>query len=257
MNTELLNQEQQEERLDLAELAKLLWTNKWWVFLAAILGGIIALSITLFVIRPTYRSGFIAFVNNRTTSNTTEAWTSGDTSASQSLSYTYAEILRSRQVIETAAAQSGLTDLYSYEDLRSFVSTSIVNQTQLITVYVTMTDANQAYNFANAIVGIAPDYIASIVEGSSMKIATYPVIATRKHSPSNRRNVMIGVVLGAVIAIMLIFFRAMLDTRVKSEDDLKERFGLPIIGTIPNVEEAAGNRAGYAYYSSGKKSKGE
>ena len=137
------------------------------------------------------------------------------------------------------------------------MSTSIVNQTQLITVYVTMTDPNKALSYANAIVGIAPDYIASIVEGSSMKIATYPVLATKKYSPSNRRNLMIGMILGAVIAAFLIFIRAMLDTRVKSEDDLKERFGLPIIGTIPNVEEAAGNRAGYSYYSSGKKSKGE
>lgn len=257
MNTELLNQEQKEDEIDLAELAMLFWHNKWWIILAAIGGGIVALAVTLLLIKPTYRSGFIAFVNNRTTTNTTEAWTSGDTSASQSLSYTYAEILRSRQVIETAAAQAGLTGEYSYEELRSFVSTSIVNQTQLITVYVTMTDPNKALSYANAIVGIAPDYIASIVEGSSMKIATYPVLATKKHSPSNRRNLMLGMILGAVIAAFLIFIRAMLDTRVKSEDDLKERFGLPIIGTIPNVEEAAGNRAGYAYYSSGRKSKGE
>lgn len=257
MNTELVNQEQQEEEIDLLELAKMFWQNKLWIILAAIAGGAIALAITLFAIKPTYRSGFVAFVNNKTNTNTTETWTSGDTSAAQSLTFTYAEILRTRQMIETAANQAGLLGKYSYEQLRSFVSTSTVNQTQLITTYVTMTDPNEALAYANAIVSIAPDYIANIVEGSSMKIATYPVLATKKYSPSNKRNTMIGALIGALIAMFLVFIRAMLDTRVKSEEDLKDRFGLPIIGTIPNVEEAAGNRAGYAYYSSGRKNKGE
>ena len=84
----------QETTIDLAKLFGMLWKNRMRVLAATLLGALIAFACTVLFIRPTYRASFVAFVNNRTTASSTDALSSGDTSAAQSLTYTYASILK-------------------------------------------------------------------------------------------------------------------------------------------------------------------
>ena len=88
--------------------------------------------------------------------------------------------------------------------------------------------------------------VADIVEGSSMKIVVYPTLPTRPNYPSKRRNTALGMLLGAFLMIAYLAIRELLDTRVRSEQELEEKFGIPIIGTIPNFD-SAGSKGGYNY----------
>ena len=101
--------ENKEVEIDLVQIARIILKKLWVIILGGIVGGIIALAVTLFLIDPTYRSSFTAYVNNRTASNqNTEMISSADASASQNLTHTYAAIMTSRPVVEQAIERAGL-----------------------------------------------------------------------------------------------------------------------------------------------------
>lgn len=240
-----------DDEIDLLAIVKLVWGRKWLVLAAALVFGFITYLGTMFLIKPTYQASFTAFINNRSaTDNDVQALTNGDTSAAQSLTYTYAAIMKSRAILEDAVNRAGLP--YSYEaiDGGDAVSTSIENNTQLVTLYVTLEDPNEAYTLANAISEIAPGYLADIVDGTSMKIVTKPVIPDHKYAPNEVKNTVIGALLGFLLMVAVIVIREFIDDRVKSEDDLESRFGISVVGTIPNIHAAASRRNNYAYAES-------
>ena len=246
-------------QIDLGDVFRTIWANFGKILLVALAFAIITLAVTMFVIKPTYRSSFTAFVNNRTSSSeNTQTLQSGDISAAQNLTYTYASIMKSRPVIEDALKKAGLDSKYEYKDISDEITTDIEQNTQLVTVYVLTGSAEESYNLAKAIAEIAPDYIASIVEGSSMKVVTSPVMATQQYSPSVTKNVAIGFIIGMLLMMIIVVVRSLMDTRVKDAAELEARFGFSIIGTIPNYEQAVkGNSGKERYYYRAQNRKGD
>lgn len=237
----------QVRNTDLISLLKIIWKRKLMVLAIAVLAGLASYLINSYLIPATYRSSFTAYVNNRTdaASSNTEALTSGDTTAAQSLTYTYAEILRSDPILERAAANIGMD--FQHMDLHSIVTTSIGENTQLVYVYVTMESPEQACAYARAIARIAPVYLEDIVEGTSMKIVSSPKVPTRQYEPKIRRNAVVAVVAGMLLGMLLAVFMEMTNTVISSKEDLQELFDFPIIGTIPNFMGEAGHSYGGKY----------
>lgn len=246
-------------QINLTDVFRTIGANFGKILLVALIFAILTLAVTMFAIKPTYRSYFTAFVNNRTSSSeSTQTLQSGDISAAQNLTYTYASIMKSRPVIEDALKKAGLDSKYEYKDISDEITTDIEQNTQLVTVYVRTGSAEESYQLSKAIAEIAPDYIANIVEGSSMKVVTAPVMATQQYSPSVTKNVAIGFILGMLLMMIIVVVRSLMDTRVKDAAELEARFGLSIIGTIPNYEQAAkGNGSKERYYYRAQNRKGD
>ncbi|MBS6342181.1 MAG: hypothetical protein KH501_14780, partial [Eubacterium limosum] len=56
--------------------------------------------------------------------------------------------------------------------------------------------------------------------------------------PNLKLNVAIAFLLGIVVSVFIIFIREMLNTSVKSVDELKELIdGVPVVAVIPHSEE--------------------
>ena len=237
----------QVRNTDLLSLLKIIWKRKAMILVIASLAGLVSYLINSYLIPATYRSSFTAYVNNRTdaASSNTEALTSGDTTAAQSLTYTYAEILRSDPILERAAADIGMD--FQHTDLSRIVSTSIGENTQLVYVYVTMESPEQACDYARAIARIAPVYLEGIVEGTSMKIVSSPRVPDRQFEPNIRRNTVVAVMAGVLLGMLLAVFIEMTNTVINSKEELQDLFDLPIIGTIPNFVSEAGHSYGGKY----------
>ncbi|MEG0579278.1 MAG: capsular biosynthesis protein, partial [Niameybacter sp.] len=57
-------------------------------------------------------------------------------------------------------------------------------------------------------------------------------------SPNVLLNTLIGFMLGGVLSVLGVLVAAMLDNRVKDEEDLKKYYDMPILGAIPDLESA-------------------
>lgn len=225
----------QNGEIDLAVLLKIFWRKLWLILLVAVFCATTAGVITRVFIEPTYESGFTAFVNNKADSGTQTTVTNADTSAAESLANTYAEILHSRPMLESAAKRAKIE--HSYKELNSMVSTHIQSNTQLVDVKVTANSPEEAFSLAKSMSEIAPDYLSDIVEGSSMKVVSKPVKNTQKVGPSMSRNGMLGAILGALAIMICLVIIEITDTRIKSQSELEETYGYSVVGVIPSLDE--------------------
>lgn len=85
-----------------------------------------------------------------------------------------------------------------------------------------------------------------------MQVVDAPVLPTSRYAPNYQRNTMMGALLGAFLAAALIVLRELMDDHVKDEEALEERFGLPVLGSIPNIAEASRKNNDYGYSKKGE-----
>ena len=238
-----------ETEIDLLALLSLLWKRKWIIVIAALVLAGAGYLYSRFYLVPTYRTSFTAFINNRAESNISADYVNGsDLSTSRTLTYTYAEIIRSDSVLERAAEKVGI--VAAIDTLRSFVSTNIGDNTQLVYVYVTMNSPSLAAQFANSIAAVSSEYMSEVVEGSSMKIVVDAKVPLGRYFPSYTRYALIGALIGIVGSAAVIILVDLLDRRVKSEEDLSDNYGIPVIGSIPDLKvimKGGSARYGYGY----------
>ena len=258
--TNNLQNKQDVQEIDLLKLLKVLWGKVWLIIAAAFVGGVAFFLYTFFFITPQYQSSALLYVNNNSLDigSTKLNITSGDISASSSLIDTYCVILKSRTTLEQARFEGELP--YTYEQLRSKVSGSAEGKTPVFKITVTDPDPEMAANICNTVVEIMVDPnsgISGIVEGSSVSVIDYAVVARSASSPSYMKNTAIGMLMGFVIACGIIILISLMDSTIREEDFLLEKYKeIPILATVPDlVEDSVGGYYGYgsAYANAGNK----
>lgn len=241
----IVQKENDEVVIDIWEVVKLMFSKALVILLCTLLCGLVTYAGVYFFVTPQYRAGITMYVNNRANTESSTSVTQSDLNASVQLVDTYSAIITSRSVLREVikAADVELT----VEDLQEVINTSAVNNTEVFRVTVLDKDPKAAARIANAVASIAPEKISQIVEGSSVKVVDYADIPDEIAKPSYKKLVAVGMALGFLASVAVIFIRELLDTSVKSEADFI-RWNYPILSTIPDLDEARkGRRSGYGY----------
>lgn len=245
----------EETTVNVMELLRVLWKWAWLIVLSAFLAASAAYLGTKLFVTPTYKTEFTAYVNNKNSSagsDISSMLSSSDLMASKSLANSYAEILTSRDLLIKAAEAAG-KDQYSYEELVNAVSTEVQSNTEIITVSVVMESAQDAVDIATSLAEISIDYIADIVEGSSMKIIDTSILPATFYTPNYMKNTVMGGFLGALLVCGAVIILYLLDDTIRSEKDLVDRLDVTIVGSIPDLELAGKKSFGYGYEYGQKK----
>ena len=254
----MMNEKREGMEIDLQKLL-LAFLRKWWLIVAAgILGGVIALYYTANFVTPLYQAKVTIYVNNIKSSQQLESISSSNLSTSQRLVNTYVNIIKSDTVLEKVAEASGL-DITAGR-IRSVMSADQVDDTEMFNVIITHADPALAAQIANAVAEVAPGEIGTFVEGSSAKIVDYAKVPSAPSSPNTRRNCMMGILVGIVVALAYVTIRFLLDVRIKDEEDLNMLFDLPVLAQIPAfIPEGSkrGRTSGYGYGSHSAEKGGE
>ncbi len=240
------------KELNIQELLFAVLHRIWLVILAAVIGGVGMFVVTKQFMTPMYASSITMYVNNSSKlhgEDLVTAITSSDLATSERLVATYVSILKSNTVMEKVSENVYQTtgERVSAAAIKAAMSAASVNETEVFTVRINYHDPQMAATLANAIATVAPDEIASIVEGSSTKVIDYAKVPTGPYAPNARKNAFLGIVVGAVLAVGLIVVIELLDVRVRGEEDLAHISNAPILGVIPSFDVEG--EKGYSYTS--------
>ena len=256
---EKINNGRENVEVDLRKLL-MLYLRKWWLIAicVVVLGGIV-LAYTSFFVTPQYRANTTIYVNSFRSdkSNELEYVATGNLNASKMLVGTYIKIISSNTVLDRVIDRAGLDQ--TADELRRMMAAEQVEDTEMFRVYITHPDPQVAADVANAIANEAPDAIQEYVEGSSAKVVDYATVPETLHSPDYNRNTALGCLVGAVLAGIYLTILHLLDVRIRTAEDLKVLFDIPVLGQIPEFlsPETKGAESGYsrkAYgYTSGNK----
>lgn len=232
---------------DLLDMIRLLWQKFWLILLAMVLCGSLAFSVALLTIKPTYTASAMMCVNNSSLSGNSGSITfsSSQLSAAKSLLDIYVIILQSRTTLETAIERADLD--YTYAELRSMVRAASVNQTEIFQITATCGNPDDAKLIVDTLVDILPGRIADVVDGSSVRVVDRAVLPTSSSSPSSTKYAILGVIVGAVFGCAIIIIQELMNTTVRDEEYLKQRYNIPILAVVPDVYGQPKNSYDYKY----------
>ncbi len=209
--------------------------KKWWIIAIATVGcGVVVLLYSLFFIIPTYASTIKLYVNNSNNNPNSVSITASDMNASAQLVDVYEVILNTKDTLDVVLDRTGLASKYETKDLSRMLQTKAVNGTQVFQVTVTNSSPEEAQLIASTIGIVLPEKIAEVIDKSDARIVENAVIPTEKVAPSNTKNAFIGLLVGFFVSVAVIIVVELLDSTIKSEDDLNDITDLPILSRIPD-----------------------
>lgn len=219
--------------ISVIDIINMMLTFWWFIIIFAILVG--GATYTYFKISsvPEYKSTAKMYVNTEAQQTSTDVNANALTWA-QNILPTYIDVLKSKEFL--GKVSDDLDNRYSIKEITSMLEMEGIVDTNIISISVTHEDARVAYLVSSSIVNNAPTEISRVFGGGSTKLTEYPEEAKEPEELHITRNAAIGLIIGAVIAMLIIFLVNLFDTRVKSKDELMSKYGLPIIGEIPSLD---------------------
>lgn len=222
-----------ESEISIIDIINMMLTFWWFIAIMAVLVG--GATYTYFKITsiPEYKSTSRLYINTEAQQTSTDVNTNAITGAANLLP-TYIEVLQSKTFLDIVS--DDLDNKYSSSDIGSMITLEALTDTNIILISVKDEDAHTAYLVCSSIVNNAPNEISRVFGGGSTKLIEYPEEADDSEPMHTARNAIIGFVGGAAIAMVIIFLVNMFDTRVKSKEELVSKYGLPILGEVPNLQ---------------------
>ncbi|MCR5843601.1 MAG: hypothetical protein K6G66_06565 [Oscillospiraceae bacterium] len=258
-----MKNKQADIEIDLFKLVRVLFSKSLVIILVALLVGSLVFAATFFFITPTYLATASIYVNNSSVSLGATRLTinSSELSASNNLVSTYIYILQSRTTLEDVIEQAALP--YTFKELGKMIKATAVPNTAAFNVDVTSESPTEAELIANTIAKVLPERISEIVDGSNVRIIDYAIVPSGRSAPSYTKNTLIGCVIGAFLAVMIISIKFIIaeqnDVVIHSADELREMYpDISILTLLPDMRLS--EKKGYyysSYYGGDKKKKKE
>lgn len=245
-------QQNDELEIDLLQLLLVLRSHLLVIIVSGLLVALIALVGTKLLITPQYVSTAKIYVLNRAGEDTTV--TNSDLQSSSYLTKDYIELCKTRVVTEGTIARLGL-DL-KHEELLNKLSIAEADDTRVISISVTDSDPYVAAQIAETVTEIASDHIQAIMEVQAVQIADKANIPTEPVSPNVKKNVVIGALIGVLVAAAVVIIMFLANDTLRSSEDVERYLGLNLLGSIPVQEdEKRGKKKKRRKTSSGNRKK--
>jgi succinoglycan biosynthesis transport protein ExoP len=89
---------------------------------------------------------------------------------------------------------------------------------------------------AESISKLAQNEIVRVVESGSVKVVDRPSSRNATSSSLPVQNSLIGFIFGFLIATIIALLIEVLDFRIKNEDDIENRYNIPLLGSVPVIK---------------------
>jgi capsular polysaccharide biosynthesis protein len=224
--------------VSLRDLFLIFVKNLWIIIICAVLCGTAVYVYNKNYVVPVYQTEVMFYIVPVST-NTLDSDYYNEAAKlqleSQSLAYakqiqnTYLHIFQTRTFI------SKLSDDYfeNYnKDMNGNISVIGIEDSQLFKIQVASFSKNDAYEIAQQIEKTAPETILEIVGNDNIRIVDKAVEPEFPINNNITRNTLIGSIIGVVFIYGIILLIFIFDKRIKSEEDLKNYYDIPILGSI-------------------------
>lgn len=209
--------------------------RKRMIFILAIglATAVAAALITVFMIAPVYSSTAKFYVNN--TADQMTSVSQQDMSASKSLAESSIVIVKnSTQLLQKVIDESGVDCTTKW--LRANIAAGTYSGTEAFYISVNSTSPKNAYKIATAFYEIIPEAITDIINKGDVSQMDPPILAKEPDSPNVAVYTIIGGIIGCALSFLVFFLREALDNTIYTEEDIKDKFGYPIVGIIPTID---------------------
>ena len=223
------------EEIDLKELFEIFWHKKAQIILIILIFMVIGIIYTVGFVTPMYSSSttlVLAGTASSTEEQSQNTITTADLSINSQLVSTYSELVKSNNILGQVISNLGIN--IDAEELRQNVQVTSVEDTELIEITVSNENPEYAARIANEIASVFEEKIAKeIYNINNVHIVDEAVAETEPSNVNHAKDIVIFAFIGVVVAVMYVLIANMLDTTVKTQEDIEKSIKIPVLASIP------------------------
>ncbi|MCI8383880.1 MAG: hypothetical protein HFJ33_03310 [Clostridia bacterium] len=230
------------EELDLKEIFNIFWSKKIQIVIIVLLFIIGGIVYTSEFTTPMYSSSttLVLASSEDTEKNVNTTITATDITINSKLVSTYSELVKSKNILREVI--TNLNVQIDEDTLRKHVKVSSVKNTELIEITVEDENASTATKIANEIANVFTEKVKEIYNINNVQIVDEAEIATTPSNINYIKSAIMFAGMGIVIAIIYVIISNILDTTVKTAEDIEKNFNVPVIASIPMIEKLNNER---------------
>lgn len=230
----------QEDEIDLLELFAGLLDHWMLIAAAALVGAVLAALYTFFMVTPLYKATATIYVVGRSDS----ILNMSDIQIGNALTSDYIKVFDMWEVHEKVISALDLD--YTYGQMESMLSVTNTSDTRMLDITVTSADPEEAAEIANEYAKVGSKYISDKMktdEPTQMSAARVPA---NPFSPSKTKNILLGFLLGFVLACGVVVLRVLLDDTYKTAEDIRKYTGMVVLASVPLEGESHGKENAFS-----------
>ena len=147
----------------------------------------------------------------------------------------YIKVFKMWEVHEKVISNLNLP--YSYSLMRSRLSVVNDTDTRMLDITFTSPSPEEAAAVANEYAKVGSAYIAESMSTDQPNIMSVALVPSNPVSPNKTKNVLLGFILGAVLASAIVIIQMLLDDKYKTAEDIRRYTGLATLAIVPIEDE--------------------
>lgn len=224
--------EQGEDTIDLLELFMGLLAHWTLIAATAVVGAVLMALYTFFLVTPMYKATATIYVVSRNDS----VLNFSDLQVGSELTSDYIKVFEMWEVHEKVISNLDLD--YTYTDMASMLSVTNTSDTRMLDITVTNPDPEEAAAIANEYADVGAKYISEKMKTDEPTLMSSARVPENPFSPNKAKNILLGFVVGFVLACGVVVVRILLDDTYKTAEDIRKYAGLVVLASVPMAENA-------------------
>lgn len=230
------------EELDLKELFNIFWRKKIQIILIVLVFALIGAIYTMGFKTPVYSASttLVLASSGKTDLSRQEdnygitTSTATEVTVNSKLVATYSELVKSKNILRQVISNLGIK--IEEDELRKNITVSSVKDTELIEITVINENPFYSTKIANEIAKVFTEKVKEIYNIENVQIVDEAEVPSEPSNISHKKDIAIFGVVGLVISIGYVLLLNMLDTTVKTPEDIENGLKLPVLAAIPVYE---------------------
>lgn len=219
-----------EDIIKIDDIIKVLKKRWKMIFSITIILTIVSIIFSFYIVSPEYETSTKVFIGKENSQNTN--YSDNDISMYQKLLKTYAEVIKTNDLVENAIDKNALN--VTSEEVLQGLTVTPENDTQILEINYVSKDRVLAKDVLDAITNEFIESSTQLIPNGNVKIIEDIKIPDGPISPNKHMYIAIAFLLGLMISIGLSFLLEFMDNTVSTEKQLEQVLGMSVIGTIPN-----------------------
>lgn len=226
-----------EETISLYDIFKVLKKRILLILSITIISTLAAAIISFYVLTPIYQASTQILVNQKTSEQQNQIQTT-DIQTNLQLINTYNVIIKSPVILSKVIEILDLNTTPSA--LSNQITVSNANNSQVVNISVQDEQAYLAVDIANTVAQVFQEEIKELMNVDNVNILSPAELPENPSpvKPNKMLNMAIALVIGLMVGVGLAFLLEYLDTTIKTEHDVEELLGLPILGFVSKITDA-------------------
>lgn len=220
------------DELDLKDLFNMFWTRKFEIILIVIIAVVIGFIYSYVLVKPEYKSTTsILLAKSNAAQSGDGTITSTEITLNQKLVSTYSDLIKTDKVLTQVI--NNLKIDKTVENLKKNIQVTAKDDTEIIAISVTDADSEMARKIANEAAQVFITQIAQqYYNMDNVYVVDEAKAESKPYNINHTKDLIIFAAAGFVIACIYVLIANMLDTTVKSKEDIEKKLGLTVLTSI-------------------------